>query len=274
MKQYLGILFLILLLTGIAFAANPTVQNVTVSPFSKGLDQNYFTIPATITAFCADADNDLNNTYCEYKVSDEGSWVAGSMAADTNICSATIVLSTENDDFNFNIKCFDELSNEDEGDKNVVWRDSTAPTTTLNISQPSGSRTITLTCNDVATNTGLGSGCSSTSYRINGGTWQDYSAPISFPYYGSFSFDYNSRDSLDNVEDIHSYTFYVGVVPSASCSMLTLSLFIFIVSIVVMVLISLMRQDKDIKGLALVIIVGIIISIIAYTLLSSTACAL
>jgi len=76
--------------------------------------------------------------------------------------------------------------------------DNNSPITTYsgcNSSWNSTNQTITLGCSD--TN---GSGCSSTQYRINSGSWTSYSTPFSVSLDGNIQIDYNSTDVVENME--------------------------------------------------------------------------
>jgi len=48
------------------------------------------------------------------------------------------------------------------------------------------------------------SGCSATSYRINGGEWQTFDSSILFATDGNFQLDYRSTDLVGNIESMHT----------------------------------------------------------------------
>ena len=62
---------------------------------------------------------------------------------------------------------------------------------------------IVLSCSDAA------SGCNSTNYRIDSGSWTVFDANVLFASDGNFAFDFNSTDRAGNVEDVN--TLYVLV---------------------------------------------------------------
>jgi PKD repeat protein/type 1 glutamine amidotransferase len=90
--------------------------------------------------------------------------------------------------------------------------DETAPVTTATLNpaapDPDGnySRPVTVTLQ--ATDAG-GSGLVKTEYRLNGGDWQDYTAPIRRSQPGEYTIDYRSEDGAGNVEDFKTVTFTI-----------------------------------------------------------------
>jgi C1A family cysteine protease len=84
--------------------------------------------------------------------------------------------------------------------------DTTPPTSILSTSGTQGSAgwfissvTVTLSATDSG-------GISSTSYRLNGGSWQTYGAPFMISTDGSTVVEYYSKDTAGNIEGTKSYT--------------------------------------------------------------------
>lgn len=78
--------------------------------------------------------------------------------------------------------------------------DNTAPTTTFSGCTAGWHNTdkeITLSCDD-----GSGAGCDGTTYRINGGAWNNYTIPFSLSTDLNHQIDYNSIDAVGNQETI------------------------------------------------------------------------
>jgi hypothetical protein len=76
--------------------------------------------------------------------------------------------------------------------------DSDPPTTSISgcgVGWNNTNQTITLDCND-----GAGSGCDSTTYRLNGGAWNDYTIPFTLSTDLNHQIDFNSTDVAGNVE--------------------------------------------------------------------------
>ncbi|MCD6547506.1 MAG: hypothetical protein J7K22_03060, partial [Nanoarchaeota archaeon] len=95
----------------------------------------------------------------------------------------------------FNATANDTLDNTNQLATRSVTVDNTPPTTSDDA--PSGWQnadfTVTLTCSDAT------SGCASTSYRIDGGSWQT-GTTISITTEGNHTIEYNSTDNAGNVE--------------------------------------------------------------------------
>lgn len=75
--------------------------------------------------------------------------------------------------------------------------DSTAPETSMNdfnVNWQNTDQNIILSCSD------SGAGCSATSYRIDGGAWTAFDSNIFFDTDGNFQLDFNSTDSVGNIE--------------------------------------------------------------------------
>lgn len=99
-------------------------------------------------------------------------------------------------------------------DKNVLYNSGTGveidfalPTTTMSysITPDTNTATITLTCTDDFA-------CDSTQYRIDGGAWQNYTAPFDFNATGLHTIDYNSTDTFGNMETTNTDTLGMPVV--------------------------------------------------------------
>ena len=100
----------------------------------------------------------------------------------------------------------DSVGNQEDTKSSVVIRiDKNGPYTSNNISKEwyGDDVNVELTCSS-STNS-----CAETTYRINGGSWIVYSSPFTVSATGINTIDYNSRDSIGNVESIR--TAYVRI---------------------------------------------------------------
>ncbi len=92
--------------------------------------------------------------------------------------------------------------------------DTTAPTTTASLSGTQGQSAtaylsdVTVTFN--ATDDASGSGVAMTTYRIDGGDWQQYTAPFTVTGDGGHTVDYYSEDTAGNVEAVNAETFTIN----------------------------------------------------------------
>jgi phosphoribosyl-AMP cyclohydrolase len=92
--------------------------------------------------------------------------------------------------------------------------DTTAPTTTASLSGTLGQSataflsdvTVTLSAADDAS----GSGVAITTYRIDGGGWQQYTAPFTVTGDGGHTVDYYSEDNAGNFETVNTKTFTIN----------------------------------------------------------------
>lgn len=123
---------------------------------------------------------------------DGGGWY--SLATDTNVLLTT--------DGNHSIEFYsvDPLINAEAQKTKWTAIDQTPPTTTDN--HVGGWKktgfSFTLTCND-----GTGSGCATTKFRVNGGDW-NANTQVWVVTDGNFQIDYNSTDSVGNIETTKS----------------------------------------------------------------------
>ena len=217
----LMVLAILLMFSTLVLAAAPTVGLPTVSP-SYTNDLNYFKFPVTITAL---ASGDVNgSSLCWTLISTGGTALASDFNSDANTCSLTIASSAGTGDFNFSVIVQNTIADANGTSPTAFyWRDSTAPTTSYSVTQVGQTRTVTLTCTDSATNTGLGSDCNLTQYRVNSGAWTTYSTPFVLSTLGTNTVDFNSTDNLSNVETTVSLSIYVGSVTSSGCGILNLA---------------------------------------------------
>ena len=90
--------------------------------------------------------------------------------------------------------------------------DETAPVTTaaLNPAEPGPGGTYTRPVTVTLAATDAGSGVDSTEYRINGGEFQAYTAPITRSQPGQYTIDYRSTDRTGNVEATKSVAFSIA----------------------------------------------------------------
>jgi hypothetical protein len=100
--------------------------------------------------------------------------------------------------------------------------DKMAPTTTLSSSTIDGlsgwyktNPTITLNAADDM------SGVAQTFYRINGGSWQNYTAPFKVTTEGTSTIEYYSTDKAGNIEAIKSYSLKVDITAPITKSILS-----------------------------------------------------
>ena len=105
----------------------------------------------------------------------------------------------------------DALGNVEAVKTTTVEIDTVAPSTavslggTLSGAWYTSAVTVTLTATDAT------SGVASTSYRLDGGAWQTYSAAVSVATDGSHTLEYNSTDTAGNVEATRSESFGVDL---------------------------------------------------------------
>jgi glucose/arabinose dehydrogenase/type 1 glutamine amidotransferase len=96
--------------------------------------------------------------------------------------------------------------------------DDTAPVTTASTSpaDPNGTKPVTVTLS--ATETG-GTGVAKTEYRVNGGQWQEYSAPFKRSEPGAYTIEYRSTDRANNVEATKQLQFTISVIQNCTPSL-------------------------------------------------------
>lgn len=217
---------LILFLSLNVFAAAPTLSAITASPV-YATDHNYSnwkpTDMVTLSALVTGAD--LNKDGCGYAIN--GSWTyptAIDLNLDTNILSYTVNTITIND-INWGLRCTN-TSAETGYSFRTLYLDANAPSATITTSK----NTATITCTDVATNTGNGSGVKGILYSVNG----DGPTPvlgtnpltITIPT-GASTLGVQCVDNLDNASvekdfSVTSYTDYNPVIPTLPLALLLL----------------------------------------------------
>jgi|GEM_PF-2158561 len=99
----------------------------------------------------------------------------------------------------------DNVSNQESVNWALVKIDKNGPHTSHNVTEEwyGDDVNVELTCSS-STNS-----CIETTYRVNGGSWTVYSSPFTVSATGINTIDYNSRDSIGNVESIK--TVYVRI---------------------------------------------------------------
>ncbi len=127
-------------------------------------------------------------------------WLAGTWS--TNKCVKTNAVDiVDSTTYQFNTRINDNVSNVGAGTATIQYTgDLTAPTTTF--VQTNGvvnnwnniNIIFTLSCADA------GSGCDSTAYRIDSGSWVNYTVPVTISTDGNHQIDYNSTDAIGNIE--------------------------------------------------------------------------
>ena len=97
--------------------------------------------------------------------------------------------------------------------------DTTAPTTNATAAGNKdqrdyfiGSATVTVT----ATDDEFGSGVHSIEYRVNGGAWNAYTAPVAFNAPGNYSVDYRATDKVQNTSAVKTLSF--RILSGAGCT--------------------------------------------------------
>ena len=93
--------------------------------------------------------------------------------------------------------------------------DDTAPVTTATTTpaDPNGTRPVTVTLSA----TDAGTGVARTEYRINGGAWQEYSAPFRRSEPGEYRVEYRSFDRANNEEEpAKQLTFTISVIQNCT----------------------------------------------------------
>ena len=93
--------------------------------------------------------------------------------------------------------------------------DETAPVTTASTTpaDPNGTRPVTVTLSA----TDAGTGVARTEYRINGGAWQEYSAPFRRSEPGEYLVEYRSFDRANNEEEpAKQLTFTISVIQNCT----------------------------------------------------------
>ena len=97
----------------------------------------------------------------------------------------------------------------------LAQADETAPTTTAALDPrqpgPGGTYTRPVTVTLTATDGAGGCGVDTTEYRINGGDFQTYTAPITRSQPGDYPIEFRSTDRTGNVEATKSVTFKIAV---------------------------------------------------------------
>ncbi len=97
--------------------------------------------------------------------------------------------------------------------------DTTAPTTNATAAGGKdqrdffiGSATVTVT----ATDDEFGSGVHSIEYRVNGGAWNAYTAPVAFNAPGNYDIDYRATDKVQNTSAVKTLSF--RILSGAGCT--------------------------------------------------------
>ena len=272
-KQVGIILLTLTLLIGTACAAAPTISDLTVSPTYTN-DKNYFDFPVTLSATATGADLNADNL-CYYYVSTGGTAFDADWNGDTNTCSVTIASGEGVDDWNFSISVQSSTLDAN-GDSPVsyYWRDSNAP----NVSETSSGEylgsTVTITCADVATNTGDGSGCKTLYYSTNGGT--SYSSTtqdnvtIQLNEIGSYDVNYYAVDNLDNTTSTSQTSYTITSMPASNYAMISIALFIAAVSLVIFAVMKIFRSELSMEQFIGILVAVLIALLVAWTIYGTT----
>ncbi len=96
----------------------------------------------------------------------------------------------------------------------IAEPDDTAPVTTATTTpaDPNGTKPVTVTLSA----TDAGTGVARTEYRINGGAWQEYSAPFKRSEPGEYRIEYRSVDRASNTETAKQLTFTISVIQNCT----------------------------------------------------------
>src|SRR5581483_1856530 len=156
---------------------------------------SYFTTPVHVTLSGSDATSGVASSW--YRLNG-GAWTQYSAPFDVNNQGSTTI-----DYYSIDVSGISETPQ-----TRTFLEDTSKPVTTASTSCTAGmggswcrgAVTVTLAATDAT------SGLQSTSYRVNGGAVQTYSAPISVSAEGSTSIDYWSTDNAGNVEPTHTTT--------------------------------------------------------------------
>lgn len=206
-------LFLVVFTTPV-FSASPSfADGLYCTNDYVGSDRNYYDYQATFwSGVASDSDGDLDETSCEVTYDAGATWLTGILDVgwdgDRNECYATLdVGATYEDDIQVGFRISDDAFADDLTAKLIWWLDNNSPTTSIS----NNSGLISFSCVDHATNTGVGSGCDSTTYDLDGAGMVEYTAPFTISE-GSHTIDYNSADNFGNVEVTKTWTGEVGIV--------------------------------------------------------------
>ena len=271
--KYFGIVLVLLLaLVGTAYAAAPTVSDVTVSS-TYTADKNYFATPVTLSVT---ASGDVNaDSLCWYNVSTGGTDFAGDWNEDTNICSVTLSSVAGTDDFNFAF-----IVQSGTGDANTTsnealyWLDTNAPSPTETSSGQYVGTTVTISCSDTATNTGDGAGCKNIFYSTNGGTsyssTTNSSVTLQLNTIGSYDVNYYVVDNLDNTSATSQTSYTITTMPASSYGMISLALFIAATALVIFAVFGIFNGKLDIEQFIMVLVAVLIVLVVAWTIYSTT----
>ncbi|MDZ4722141.1 MAG: hypothetical protein SH847_27070, partial [Roseiflexaceae bacterium] len=161
------------------------------------------TTPPTITAAATTAPN-ANGWYktsvtVRFTCADAGSGIA------SGSCPADQTLSAEGSAVSSTARTVADVAGNISAPSNIVTVkiDKTAPTSTGSVTINGNQATVTLSASDSL------SGVASTSYRINNGTQQTYSAPFVISTAGTYVVTYFSTDRAGNAEAAKTLTFTV-----------------------------------------------------------------
>ena len=90
--------------------------------------------------------------------------------------------------------------------------DATAPTSLISFTPVAGPLTVdTSTEFTITSDDGSGSGIDEISYRVDSGTWNEYTGPFTLSGYatGNHTIEYFATDNLGNTESIKSVDIYI-----------------------------------------------------------------
>lgn len=174
-------------------STNPVVGTTTISGFTVVGTQIWGT--GDIKATATDLGSDINSTGCYYTINNGTNWAL----ADHNSthCYKNGLTVTAGTTPQYNLKAIDNAGNTGTGTASTAYTaDNVKPVTTFAGATGSWQKTtlsLTLSCADAT------SGCASTKYRINSGTWTTYAGAFGVSD-GNNQIDYNSTDAAGNVE--------------------------------------------------------------------------
>jgi len=272
-----SVLLLLVLISVSVFAAAPTVTGVTLTPAYTN-DLNYFGTPLNLSLT---ASGDVNgDSLCWYLITTGGTAIAADWNSDTNICSVTgFTNPAGTGDYNFSMIVQNTV-----GDANgtsaveYYWRDTNAPTVAKTDSGSLVGTSLTLTCTDTATNTGLGSGCATIYYSTDGGTTYSSasgsSTTVSMSTVGSFDVNYYAVDNIGNTGTTYQESYTIRQLPVSTCGLIALSLFIVAAALLIFGAMGLNAGGIDIKGFVMILVVVLIVLIIAWTIYGITGCSI
>lgn len=276
--KLLAVSVLFLFLVTNVFAAAPTITSLTPSPLVV-TDHNYanWKSPAYMTLTAAVSGLDLNKDGCGYAIDGSWSYPTGTdLNTDTNTYTI-IVQALAQDDTNWCITCKNNSAETSSPSCRTLYLDANAPTRSITTNLLS----VTMSCLDVATDTGLGSGATDINYSFNGGAETLAGAAtktIDVSTAGVYNVKFSCIDALGNQNASYSSTnVTLQSLPSGSiytgCGTLVWVAGIFSLLLCFVGLMRLIEGKMDMQSM-IALAVGIMIAIYIIISITSGVCVL